>query len=214
MKKLIVLTAILAGATHASYVAIEHWSEFPQLEFAFFVTAGLAQIIWALLFLKKDSASMYYLGLLINGSILVTWLLTRTVSAPFQEGAEHIGAVGTTIAVLEVIAIVSLIRWSNKNKKQSFKAILLALVIILAGGAATYGSSMAMELVFPDRVFSHTHGQDDYHDEDGEHIDDELHMDNDEHVDDIEDHDEEMNEAMEDSHEEEDDHPHDEDDQH
>lgn len=214
MKKLIVLTTILAGAMHASYVAIKHWSEFPQLEFAFFVTAGLAQIIWALLFLKKDSASMYYLGLLINGGILVAWILTRTVSAPFQDGVEHIGLIDTAVAALEVVAIVALIAWFKKRKKQKVATILIAIMVILGGGAATYGSSMAMELVFPDRVFSHTHGGDDHHDEDEGHVDDEIHMENDEHMDNIEDHDEEMNEIMEDNHDEEDDHPHDEDDQH
>ena len=171
MKKIIALSTILAGAIHASYVAIEHWSEFPPLETVFFVSAGLAQIVWALLFFRSPSEKKYYFGLLINGGILVTWLLTRIVSAPFQEGVEAIALIDSSIALLELIAIICSVGCLLKKKQgKILKTSAVAFFVVIFSGLANYSLSMGMEFVFPDRVFEHSHG----HSESDGHMDEAM----------------------------------------
>ena len=182
MKKIIAISTILAGLAHISYVSIEHWSEFPQLEFAFFVSAGLAQIIWAITLLKKEANTIYYLGLLINGSLLITWILTRTVAAPFQSGVEPVGTIDTAIAALEVLSLLGLISL-NAIKNKPLSATLMAVLLIFGGGTATYSASMGTEVLFPDRVFTHTHGDSDQHEDEKNHMpgDDHPHEEEDKH---------------------------------
>lgn len=149
-----ILTA-LAGIIHATYVAAEHWSEFPQLEFVFFLSAGLAQIASAYLFFKKRNKINLSALLIANGAIFITWLFTRTISAPFQEGIEHIGILDSGLAILEIVSIFIALKWLSQSKI-SASATKLTLLIILSG-TLLYLSSLGLELIFPDRVFVHTH---------------------------------------------------------
>lgn len=159
MKNIVGLLTILVGLVHGTYVAIEHWSSFPQLEFVFFVSAGLAQVLWGVFFIKKPSAAKYYIGLMINGGVLLTWILTRTVRAPFQESVEMITLVGSLVAGLEVLALLLLTLWFGKHGKQNFlKIFATGFLLMFVSGGGLYGSSLGMEIVFPGRVFEHTHG--------------------------------------------------------
>lgn len=165
MKKIAAILSILAGILHASYVAIEHWSEFPQLEFGFFVSIGLAQIIWGAWLLHGKSSKKLYTGIALNGSILIAWILTRTVRAPFQEGTEAIGALDSAMAAMEIAVIAILSAQLFKNAKNIQKIALSILIAMIGGGAGLYGSGIVMELIFPDRVFTHTHGNEEMHKE-------------------------------------------------
>ena len=117
------LTALLAGGLHLFFISFEHWTEFPPLEFIFFIGVGLAQILWAILFYRKPEALSYYCGVFINGGVPLMWLLTRFYRAPFMEGAEHIDALGLVTQFFSILALLfSSFVWFKYTKKNASHA--------------------------------------------------------------------------------------------
>lgn len=158
-----VLTAI-SGLLHLLPAAYTHWSVFPPLETLFFITLGLAQIIWAYKFIKHPNERGYQLGLVLNGGTAFFWILTRTLPAPFQAGSEHVDLLSAAIFVLQLGAVISLLFWEEiTDRKHLIRNTLFAIIVMLVIGSGLYGATNAMEWVFPQRTFSHAHAEEEDH---------------------------------------------------
>jgi len=191
-KNLAALSALVAGGLHVSLVSFGHLTAFPPLEFVFFMSVGLAQILWAIFFYKQPQAFSYYFGALLNGGVPIMWLFTRFYTAPFMGGPEHIDALGILVQSLSVLALLfSSFIWFKHAKKAGSHALVVILLAIISG-VLNYGAALSMEYVFPDREINHGHGEEEEHMDDEEphmdtvpHKDEEPHMDEEPHVDEV-----------------------------
>jgi hypothetical protein len=156
-------SSIIAGLLHALVVSFEHITPFPPLEFGFFMTVGVFQVVYGYIFVKKPSSLLYYLGVLINGGVAFLWVLTRTVRTPFMTGTEHIDTFGIIVQSLGLGSVIAGTIWFNATQKTVVpKVIISILLITILGGLGMYGNARVMEYVFPDRIISHGHGNEDY----------------------------------------------------
>ena len=95
----------------------EHWREY-FLYGAFFVLAGLFQIVWMFLVVTRPSAFLYAVGLVGNLGIAAAWVVTRTVGVlvgPAAKETEMVGfgdALSTVFEVLIVVGCAVLLRQS------------------------------------------------------------------------------------------------------
>lgn len=178
-KKLAILSTIVAGILHVTLASSQHSAIPPEM--AFFILAGLAQIAWAIVFIKKQSDAIYYLGIVINGGLLVVWAFTRVLPAPFLNEPEHIGTLDLIIALIEGLAIFTLVAWHEKvsHLPSLVSRFSLATLIALVIGFFGYYSSMAATRFFPDIEVVDHHGVEigDTHvdDDNGENVVDETH---------------------------------------
>lgn len=85
------ISSALAGAIHLA-AARNHDEQ--GLLLWLFVLCGTAQLLWALAIALQPSRWMLALGIVLNGSALLTWALTRTVGVPFVEALSEVEAVG------------------------------------------------------------------------------------------------------------------------
>jgi hypothetical protein len=166
-KELILLAGVLtiiSGLLHLLPAAYTHWSAFPPLETIFFITLGLAQIIWAYRFIKNPNEWGYRLGLVLNGGTAFFWILTRTLPAPFQAGPEHVDLLSGVIFLLQLGAVISLLFWEEiTDKVHLIRNTLFAIITMLMIGSGLYGVTNMMEWVFPERQFAHAHKEDEDH---------------------------------------------------
>ena len=163
------LSSIAAGLLHVSVVAALHWTPFPPLETAFFIGAGVAQIVIGLFFLFSPALSTYRIGLLVNGGIAALYLSLRFLPVPFMGVPEGFDATGVIVLIAEVISVKASLAWLLTHNEHSQKTnIVLALssayATILIGALGFYGSARGMEIAFPDRSVVHDHGHTDSHD--------------------------------------------------
>ncbi|MGB0757335.1 MAG: hypothetical protein ACPGO5_02670 [Patescibacteria group bacterium] len=168
-KKLTILSTVVAGILHVTLASSQHSAIPPEM--VFFILAGLAQVAWAIVFMKKQSDVMYYFGIVINGGLLVVWALTRILPAPFLNEPEHIGTLDLIIALIEGLAIFTLVVWHEKVSHLPSLVVRfsLAALIALVIGFFGYYSSMAATRFFPDIEVVDHHGVEigDKHADDG-----------------------------------------------
>lgn len=86
--------SVLAGILHFS-VMPEHFVEWIGYGL-FFLIAGLAQFLFALVVLRQPANSHWLLtGILGNGLFVMLWVFTRTVGIPFGPAAGEVESIGT-----------------------------------------------------------------------------------------------------------------------
>ncbi len=165
---------LIAGVLHFTYVAILH-KDIP-LEMTFFIAIGLAQIIWAVWFYKtKNIKTAYLIGLLINGSVTVVWLLSRLYEAPFGGEVEAFEALDVVIGVLQIVAIVLsayCVVTLSKAKERS-RHIAMALIVPIVGGLLLFTGGRVTALVF--NLDTSEHGHENSSVIDADHIDGDTH---------------------------------------
>ncbi len=69
------------GMIHAAVVG-DHFRE-ETLSGTFFVMVAVFQLGWGVLFARRPQVGLAALGLLVNATVVATWLVTRTVGLPF-----------------------------------------------------------------------------------------------------------------------------------
>jgi len=151
---------LIAGILHITYVAAIH-TEVP-LEMAFFIAIGIAQIVWAVWFYStKQFLRAYQAGLLINGAVVVVWLISRFYQAPFGGEAEAIGLLDTVLGIMEATAVVisayCMVVLSKKKERRN--VALQALIIPLLGGLLLFGGGRAAAQIFNIENEEHGHGE-------------------------------------------------------
>ena len=159
------ISTILAGAIHATLVALAHVAPLP-IETIFFVFAGLLQIVIAKSVIRtgrlKHTAALFS----INGALVVLWVLSRTLRAPFMNSPESINTLGVLVVLLQGVSIasVTLLKWMDKERIRhihgySFAHVCSILLLAsLLSGFGIFGGGRVGEIFLPDRTLDHSHG--------------------------------------------------------
>lgn len=153
MKRIVPFAIATAGLVHL-WIAPQHYAHAP-VHGIFFVVAGLAQLAWAYLFLKKTDKNLYYSGLVLTGGLIVLWAITRVVVAPFHDDPGEIDAAGILCKSLELVGMFGL-AWlvsrgtvTGVSKQSLARALGAALLISIASGGFLYGIAVGAEKVLP-----------------------------------------------------------------
>ncbi len=153
MRYIPVLVIALAGLIHLG-IAPEHYAHAPA-HGAFFVLAGVAEILWALAFWRRPTPRRYHLGLALAGGLIVLWAITRVLPAPFGHGPEPVNASGLVCKASELIGVLSLVMLAVQGRltgaisqpplRPAGEALALALVV----GLVSYGAGYAATPLLP-----------------------------------------------------------------
>ncbi|MBI1878392.1 MAG: hypothetical protein HYR94_09230 [Chloroflexi bacterium] len=100
-----VITIGLAGLTHL-FIVPAHYAHAPA-HGVFFAVAGLVQCAWAVAFWRRPSLTLYRAGLAVSGGLVVLWLLTLALPAPF--GGHDAGSIDASAVVCKVSELLGLI---------------------------------------------------------------------------------------------------------
>jgi hypothetical protein len=149
------VVSVAAGVVHCS--ASPDHARLP-LHAAFFVTVGMAQILWAPLILRHASRRLLFLGAAGNLALVGVWLFSRTTGIGFVPGAEEVEPVGFKDAVtvfLEVLLVAGVGLWALRP---AGRQLLLAKGRLALGAmTGTVALLMAAAVAAP----SHQHGHSD-----------------------------------------------------
>lgn len=107
LRSIPVITIAVAGVVHL-WIAPLHYTHAPA-HGLFFALAGLAQVIWAVAFWRRPSLLFYRIGLGLSGGLIVLWLLTQALGAPFGHGSEPVDASAVVSKACEFICLISLV---------------------------------------------------------------------------------------------------------
>lgn len=132
----------------------------------FLAIAGMAEVAWGFAFLRKPSAALYRIGMVLAGGLTTLWVLTRLLPSPFGHGHEEIEVLGFLCTLCEsigVIALATLIVSSEATTETRFLAwrntgLLLAASMIL--GVLTYGTALAADSILAPET---DHAKDNHH---------------------------------------------------
>jgi hypothetical protein len=178
-----VATIALAGLVHL-FIAPAHYGHAPA-HGIFFAMAGLVQCAWVIAFWRRPSLTLYRLGLAVSGGLVVLWLLTLALPAPF--GGHDSGSIDTPALVCklsETIGLVALVALVMQGGQLALAGALSAprlmseaLLVSLLVGGAFFGVGKVAEPLFPqwqhgaEHLPAAEHGD---HSHDGEHAHDEA----------------------------------------
>ncbi|GAB4441591.1 MAG: hypothetical protein Fur0044_38050 [Anaerolineae bacterium] len=177
IRSICVLTIALAGLVHL-IIAPAHYAHAPA-HGIFFAIAGLIQCAWAVAFWRRSSLALYRVGLAVSGGLVVLWLLTLALPAPF--GGHDAGSIDTPALVCKVselvglIALVALVmqggQWAISGKLSAPRLLGEAVIVSLLVGAVFFGAGKAAEPLFPQwqHGVEHAHEETDSPAEHGEH---------------------------------------------
>lgn len=147
------LLVALAGLIHL-LLAPQHWAHAPA-HGAFFVVAGVAEIVWGIVVWRRPSPTLYRIGLVGSGSLVALWGITRVLPAPFGHGPEPVemmalvckASEGLSMVVLAVLILGGTV--SGTRRSAAWRTIALLVVAAFAAGFLTYGVARAAEPVLP-----------------------------------------------------------------
>jgi hypothetical protein len=182
MNRIASLAIAAAGVIHL-ILAPQHFGHAPA-HGIFFAVAGLAQILWAVAFLRDPNQRMYYSGLVLAGGLIALWAITRFLPAPFHHHPEAIDLGGIVCKLSELVGLGALLAIAAQGgilglgKQSLARLALIAIVIAAAFGAVSYTVGRAAEPLFPslsaddhsDDAGDHDpeHGEGSEHEESGE----------------------------------------------
>lgn len=166
--RILAAAASLGAATvHASAVSLH---TFNALHAAAFVVMAGAQAAWAYLVLRAATARVLLAGAVVNGSILLLWLVIRTAGLPSwvpgPEGAEQIDTKDLTATVLAVGALVAIDILSRADMRNRLirashagavvgAGVLLVVILTVAGAFSTGHSHEHHDRAGPHAVPTH-----------------------------------------------------------
>jgi uncharacterized membrane protein len=147
------LLVALAGLIHL-LLAPQHWAHAPA-HGAFFVVAGIAEIVWSIAVWRRPSPTLYHIGLVGAGGLVVLWGITRILPAPFGHGPEPVETMALVCKAsegLSVVVLAALIFQAIATRTQqgvAWRSIVLLVVAAFIAGFLTYGVARAAEPVLP-----------------------------------------------------------------
>jgi hypothetical protein len=165
----------LAGLIHI-VIAPQHYAHSPA-HGIFFAVAGIAEIAWALAFLRQPTKEMYYAGLALAGGLVLLWAFTRFLPAPFHDDPEAIDLGGIVCKLSELAGLGVLLLMAAQGRilglaKQSTARLLVTTVLVgVAAAGITYTLARAAEPFMPALAgqVHQEHDPDDHDHEEGEH---------------------------------------------
>lgn len=159
-----------AGVVHLTLTPF-HYAHAPA-HGILFALAGAAQVVWAVAFWRKPTLLMWNLGVLGAGALVVLWLITRFLPAPFGHGPEDVNATGIVVKVCEVIAIATLVGMLLSRRTERLAIARPGLHAILwgvsaiAAGLLLFGVASSVDERLPAlgaREEAHTHQEEGAH---------------------------------------------------
>lgn len=146
------LVIALAGLLHmyAAYGHLDHPGHA-----LFLLLAGLIEVVWGLAFWRRPSTVLGRAGILLAGSLVLLWALTRVVPAPFGHGPGEIDSLGVLSKIAEAIGLAGLltmfflgsqtgaVRWSL------WRTMLVLLGLAVCGALLLYGAGLVAEWALP-----------------------------------------------------------------
>jgi hypothetical protein len=100
----IALCSAGAGAIHFAVIR-DHFDEY-WFYGLFFVVTGLTQLVWAAAIVLRPTKVLIALGMLVNGAIIASWVVTRTVGLLIGPGADEVEPVGLADALATGFEVV------------------------------------------------------------------------------------------------------------
>jgi hypothetical protein len=164
MNKLASITIAFAGLVHA-FLAPEHFAHAPA-HGIFFAVVGVLEIAWAYLFWRSQDEKVYYAGLVIAGGLVVLWIITRYLPAPFEHEVGIVDIGGIVCKVSEIVGILALValaaqgRITGLTKRSLAQNAAMALFIAFSVGVVTYEVSLAAQPLFPSLAGEGHHEED------------------------------------------------------
>jgi hypothetical protein len=143
----------IAGAVHI-LIAPQHYQHAPA-HGVFFLVAGLVEIGWAVAYFRKASRRLLHVGIGLGSSLIVLWLLTRSLPVPFGHDAEPVDTWAVVCKLSELVGVIALgvlafqTLGEGTTRLANTRALLLAIVLGLAVGSATYVVARAAEPLLP-----------------------------------------------------------------
>jgi copper(I)-binding protein len=154
MKQLITIVAIaVAGVIHL-VLAPSHYAHAPA-HGIFFILAGIAEIVWAVVFWRRSSEKLYYGGVVLTGGLIVLWILTRFMTPPFEHEPGPVDASGLITKLCELAGLVSLVvlavqgQIAGLARERIPQLVGIAIGLALISGIGAYQVGLAAEPLFP-----------------------------------------------------------------
>lgn len=124
LNKVAAYSIAFAGLIHI-YLAPHHYSHAPA-HGIFFVVSGVAELVWAYLFLRmrKPSENMYYIGIALAGGLIILWSATRILPVPFEHEIGEIELSGIICKISEIVGILALLMLAAEGKVAGIKRSL------------------------------------------------------------------------------------------
>jgi hypothetical protein len=153
LKQIAIYAIGFAGLVHL-FLAPEHYQH-ASAHGIFFVLAGFAELAWVYVFMRRQSEQIYYAGIMIAGGLIVLWVVTLVLPAPFEHLVQVIDFKGIICKLSELVGIVALVKLASLGKvagvaRRSFLHLLSeALIVSLFIGVGTYVASHSFEPMMP-----------------------------------------------------------------
>lgn len=147
------LMTILAGIIHLILVSLH--VEHAPAHGLFFLLVGIAQIIWGVMIWREPTLRLYYLGAVMAGWLIVLYIVTRLLPAPFSHGPESIETIDLVCKLCEGLGMILLLILIfqglvfHAGRFHAWRAISLILLVSFLAGFVTYGVARAAEPVLP-----------------------------------------------------------------
>ena len=155
------IIAVLASASVHLFIAPGEYTRVP-VHGVFFGLLGATQFVWAAAFLLRPSWPLNWMGFVVSGGVVFLWLLTQTVSAPFEPEPHPIDSATIATKAAELIASTALIAHASRfevavsAQRVAFVLISRAFAIALVIGASTWGGGKVAEGLVPTLGHAHT----------------------------------------------------------
>ena len=121
----------------------------------FFGIAGAAQVAWALAFWRVRSSALTWTGIALSGGLMVLWVSTRAMSAPFEPTPHMIDWSLIVTKISEFIGFIGLVGYRMQARAPRLKwaaapsvaAAALSISVVVGGGF--WGIGHVGDVVFP-----------------------------------------------------------------
>lgn len=143
----------LAGVIHI-VVTPQHWAHAPA-HGLLFVVVGITEIVWCIAAWRRPLVTVHKLGMVMAGWLIVLWVITRLLPAPFGHGPEAVEPFGVVCKLAEGLAMIVLgvlifgEITSKIGRQAGWRVITLLMIGALIAGFTTYGLARAAEPMFP-----------------------------------------------------------------
>lgn len=147
------LMSALAGIIHL-WIAPIHWFHSPG-HGAFFLTVGVAQVLWANLVWRQPASRLYYIGAIMSGWLIALYVITRWLPSPFGHGPEAVDMIGLACKLFESLAMATLAilifqGLAHKDGRgAAWHTLVLILLFSIVAGFSTYTVGRALEPLLP-----------------------------------------------------------------
>ncbi len=152
--ELLAAAAIGAAGIIHFIVAPEHWEHAPA-HGLFFIVVGVIELVWAVAIVWRPTLRLMQTGALLAGALIILWLITRALPAPFGHGPEEIDAGGLVCKLSELVGLVSAVIVifrhviTDRGALAARRSLSVLMVVMILLGSTGYIVGRAIEPLAP-----------------------------------------------------------------